>query len=226
MKKFALLFVALFAVFTLSACGDTSLCVGPECLGEIDAGDNDDVDDNNDDNTGDSGTTVENALPYTHINGHGEETDMNAFILFEVELRDYVKYQVAFLACTCRDKVVNYWNVMYIEVNKYTGDVRTLSFDTDGETGHYTPGTWGDSSGDPNQNGITYDQFKADFFPWFIGQTADSLDGISVLTDMTGETTATGDADMIDAFAGSSVSTNNIIRVVKEILDYHATKYD
>lgn len=224
MKKFALLFVALFAVLTLSACGDTSLCVGPECLGDIDTDGNDNTDDGNDD-TGDSGTTVDNAIPFTHINGHGEETDRVAYILFEVELRDYVKYQVAFLACTCRDKVVNYWNVMYLEVNKYTGDVRTLSFDTDGETGHYTPGTWGDSSGDPNQNGITYEQFKAEFFPWVVGQTADSLADISVLTDITGAATTDG-TDLVDAFAGSSVSTNNIIRVVKEMLGYHATKYD
>jgi hypothetical protein len=224
MKKFALLFVALFAVLTLSACGDTSLCVGPECLGEIDAGNND-TDDNNDNNTGDSGTTADNVITFTHLNGHGEETEKLAYILFEVEVRDYVKYQVAFLACTCRDKVVNYWNVMYLEINKYTGDVRTLTFDTDGESGHYTPGTWGDSSGDPNQNGITYDQFKADFFPWVVGQTADSLADISMLTDITGATTTDG-TDLVDAFAGSSVSTNNIIRVVKEMLEYHATKYD
>lgn len=211
MKKFALLFVALFAVLTLSACGDTSLCVGPECLTE-------------DDNTGDSGTTVDNAITFTHINGHGEETERLAYILFEVELRDYVKYQVAYLSCTCRDKVVNYWNVMYIEVNKSTGEVRTISFDTDGESGHYTPGTWGDSSGDANQNGITYEQFVADFIPWLVGQTEDSLADISVLTDITDVTTTDG-TDIVDAFAGSSVSTNNMIRIVKEILDYHATNY-
>jgi len=225
MKKLVLLIVTFFAVFALSACGD--LCVGPECLGEIDQN----PDDNNDpDGTVDNGTTTDQAITYIHLNGHGEETEKIAFILFEVEVRDYVKYQVAYLSCTCRDKVVNYWNVMYIEVNKFTQDVRTLSFDTDGATGHYTPGTWGDSSGDPNQNGVTFEQFKADFFPWVVGKTLDDLAGIYVF-DNDGHLGITNDTpiaeqDLVDAFAGSSVSTNNIIRVVKELLEYHAENYD
>lgn len=225
MKKLVLLFVALFVVLTLSACED--LCVGPECLGEISAN----PDDNEDpDDTTNPDTSSDQAMMYTHINGHGEETEKTAFILFEVEVRDYVKYQVAYLSCTCRDKVVNYWNVMYIEINKYSQDVRTLTFGPDGESGHYTPGTWGDSSGDPNQNGVTFEQFETSFFPWVVGQSLETLDGISVF-DNDGHlgvtnTTTIAETDLVDEFAGSSVSTNNIIRVVKELLIYHSENYD
>jgi hypothetical protein len=213
MKKIALLIATLFTVTALSACGD--ICVGPECI------------------TGETGGEVvakdEKAIQFTHIDGHGNVVEMTAYILFEVELRDYVKYQVAYLSCTCRDKVVNYWNVMYLEVDKATGAVQYISFDQDGEGGHYTPGTWGDSSGDPNQNGVTYEQLKADFFPWIVGKTEADFAGIDVF-DNDGHLGVTNDVtiaetDLIDAFAGSSVSTNNMIQIVKTMLGYHNEKY-
>ena len=41
-----------------------------------------------------------------------------------------------------------------------------------------------------------------------------------------GLNTATiAEQDLIDTFAGSSVSTNNLLRVVKVLLDYHETNY-
>lgn len=224
MKKLLLMLVSIMFVFALTACDD--LCVGPECItGPVD----DNTDDTGDDTTDTGGTNVDNVLPFVHINGHGEETEKNGFILFEVEVRDYVKYQVAYLSCTCRDKVVNYWQVAYIEINKYTNDVRTISFTTDGEGGHYTPGTWGDSSGDANQNGVTFEMFETDFFPWLVGKTSADLDGIyffgnGTYFDVT-NTTPIAETDLIDEFAGSSVSSNNLIRIVKELLAYHDTKY-
>jgi hypothetical protein len=78
MKKIALLIATLFTVTALSACGD--ICVGPECI------------------TGETGGEVvakdEKAIQFTHIDGHGNVVEMTAYILFEVELRDYVKYQL------------------------------------------------------------------------------------------------------------------------------------
>lgn len=213
MKKIALLIATLLTVATLSACGD--ICVGPECItGEVEAG---------------NVAADERAIPFTHIDGHGNVVERTAYILFEVELRDYVKYQVAYLSCTCRDKVVNYWNVMYLEVDKATGAVQFISFDQDGEGGHYTPGTWGDSSGDPNQNGVTYEQLRDDFFPWFIGKTEDDFAGIEVF-DNDGHLGVTNDVtieetDLVDALAGSSVSTNNLIQIIKTMLEYHNENY-
>ena len=39
-------------------------------------------------------------------------------------------------------------------------------------------------------------------------------------------TTAIAEQDLIDGYAGSSVSTNNMIRVMKSLLEYHVEKYD
>jgi len=224
MKKLLLMLLSITFVFGLTACDD--LCVGPECItNAVD----DSTDDNDDDTVIPGGTSVDNVIPYIHLNGHGEETEKNGFILFEVEVRDYVKYQVAYLSCTCRDAVVNYYNVAYIEINKYTNDVRTLSFDKDGENGHYHPGTWGDSSGDENQNNVTFEMFEDDFFPWIVGKTSADLEGIYYFNngdyfDLS-NTKTIDETDLIDEFAGSSVSTNNIIRIVKELLSYHEENY-
>jgi hypothetical protein len=223
MKKLVLILVSALFVLTLSACDD--LCVGPECItGEVD----DNPDDNDNDGGDNGGTAVDNVLPFTHINGHGEETEKNAFILYEFEVRDYVKYQVTYISCTCRDAVYNYWQVAFIEVNKYTNDVLYISFDLDGDDGHYTPGTWGDSS--PTPAGKTYEDFATDFFPWLEGKSLADLEGISVFTndDYHGvqNTANIAEQDLIDDFAGSSVSTNNLIRIIKELLEYHEAKYN
>jgi hypothetical protein len=218
MKKIVLLLVSLVVVFGLTAC--ESVCVGPECVvGEQE-----------------EGTAVDNAIPFTHINGHGEETDKTAFVLLEYKLRDYVKYQVTYLSCTCRPADFNYWNVAYIEINLFTNDIRYISFDSDGEEGHYHPGTWGDSSGAPEQNGITFENLEEDYFPWYIGKTSEDLEGISLFLngsyhDLEGNTVQINDVNgdgelLVDAFAGSSVSTNNFLRVVKELLTYHEAKYN
>lgn len=211
MKKLLLFVASMFLVFGLTACGD--ICVGPECItGEVD-----------------NNATPDIAIPYTHVNGEGSETERFGYILFESEVRDYVKYQVAYLSCTCRESIVNYWQVLYIEINKTTNDVRTISFTTDGEDGHYTPGTWADSSGDVNQNGITFEMFQADYFPWLVGKTSDDLMGIYVFTNenyhgIQNDTTI-AETDLIDEFAGSSVSSNNLLRIVKEMLAYHEENY-
>jgi len=212
MKKLVLLVVTAFSVFALSSCED--VCVGAECI------------------TGETGnsSTPDIAIPYTHINGEGAETDKLAYILFESEVRDYVKYQVAYLSCTCRESVVNYMQVAYFEIDKTTNTIRTISFTTDGVDGHYTPGTWGDSSGDANQNNVTFEMFQDDFFPWLIGKSLEDLNGISVFTNdnykgVIQNDTTIAETDLIDEFAGSSVSSNNLIRVIKEILEYHQTHY-
>ena len=234
MKKLLLIMGTLFIVFTLSACGDA--CVGAECVLEKSC-DNVETCDPEDSEEPvcqeceecpvETGTRVDNVIPYIHINGEGHEVDRNAFLLFEYEARDYVKYQVSYLSCTCRSASVNFWNVAYIEINKSTNDVRFISFGA--ESGdHYQGGMWGDSS--PTPSGKTLEDFESDFLPWIVGQSLESLDGISVFTnaDYHGllNTTNIAEQDLIDGFAGSSVSTNNIIRIVKETLEYHEENYN
>jgi len=230
MKKLLLATLLFFLVLSLTACDD--VCIGSECLVDIEEPDPDaDCDvcetcEVCEDCPVIDGTVVDNALGYTHINGHGDETDKNAFILLEYQLRDYVRYQITYLSCTCRNADVNYWQVAFVEINRYTNEIRTISFNDD-SSDHYIAGMWGDSS--PTPAGKTLEDFEAEFIPWLIGKSLDDLDGISVFTNAQYfevlNTKAIAEQDLIDGYAGSSVSTNNMIRVMKVLLEYHEEKY-
>lgn len=170
-------------------------------------------------------------LQFAHLDGHGSEIMKDMPILFEYEMRDFVKYQIAYVACTCRPPRDNYWSVAYVDIDKNTGEVLYISFDED-SSGHYQAGVWGDSDPIPEVD-ITYeDDFKVDFIPWLVGQTAESLDGINIFYDDTPDVYADyantkdiNEPEMIDAYSGASVSTNNMIRVIKVLLDYHQENY-
>ncbi len=228
MKRLLLVVMTLFAVITLSACSD--VCVGTTCVQE-------------DPEPTTGGVELDNVISYDHINGEGHVVeDHNAYILFEYEMQGYVKYQVSFLACTCRPADINFWSVMYIEVNKYTNDVKYISFGLDNpESDHpYSPGSWGDSS--PTPAGKTQEDFQEMYVPWFYGKSLEDLDGISIFKNDTYHgtdynTVTIDDAvytdpdtgneiNLIDDFANSSVSTNNILRVVKSTLEYHEENYN
>lgn len=187
----------------------------------------------------DNGACVEKVEPvattllhFEHINGHGVLTMREAPILYEYELGPYVKYQVSYLSCTCRDADLNYWQVMYVEIEKSTNRIMTISFGSDG--GHYTPGTWGDSS--PTPGNKTLENFEDEFIPWLVSQDMETLAKISVFKNETyngidneiqitdAGVDGNGD-DMIDAYTGSSVSTNNMIRIMNVLLAYHDEKY-
>lgn len=225
MKKLMMLLTALLLVFSLVGCQD--VCVGPECI--IDSGDNT-ADDGNDDASDDNGeVNADYILKFDHLNGHGDIQEQNLFVLFEWEVRDYVKYQITYLSCTCRNPDVNYWQVAYVEVNKYTNDLRTISFGQDGEDGHYTAGMWGDSS--PTPTGKTLEDFENEFIPWLEGQSLETLDGINVFSngvmyDKFENTQTIDNQELIDSYAGSSVTTNNMIRAMKTLLTYHEENYD
>jgi len=167
-----------------------------------------------------------NIQSFMHINGLGYEQVYPFTIQFEYEVETYVKYQITYLSCNCREADSNYSQVAYVEINKTTNDIKFLSFNQD-SAAMYTPGTWGDSN--PTPSGKTYTDFETDFIPWLVGKSLDDLEGISVFTNASyhgiENTTTITDTDLIDDFAGSSVSTNNMIRVIKELLLYHETTY-
>lgn len=172
-----------------------------------------------------------NVLTFAHLNGHGDVVDRKAYILFEYEMRDYVKYQIAYVACTCRAPEVNYWKVAYVEVTKGTNTLREISFTSDGDGGHYTAGFWGDSDPVPSGNFPTFEDYDTKFIPWLVGKSLKELSGIEVFTNdyYTGgkikNTTPIAETDLIDFFAGASVTTNNMIRVMKVLLEYHGQNY-
>lgn len=165
-------------------------------------------------------------IPFMHIDGFGGQEELPIVINFEFEIFSKVKYQITYLSCNSRDANNNYYSVMYLEIDKDTNIVSFISFDED-SSGYYSAGSWGDSN--PIPNGVTYEDIETDFIPWLVGKTLLDLEGISIFTNdnyhgIVNTETIT-DTDLIDAFAGSSVSTNNMIRVVKEMLKYHTENH-
>ncbi|MFP4187284.1 MAG: hypothetical protein ACLFSU_03830 [Acholeplasmataceae bacterium] len=204
MKKLLFLLILLVSVFTLSACNDSA-------------------DDDEEE------IVRDNILRFDHLNGHGDIVTRDAYILFEYEMRDYVKYQLAYVACTCRAPEVNFWKVAYVEINKSSNDIKRISFDKDG-TGDYLAGFWGDSDPIPNETNATYEDMKGDFIPWLVGKDSEDLEGIEVFTNEEYEggiknTKTIEEQDMIDYYSGASVTTNNMIRVMKVLLEYHENNY-
>lgn len=254
MKKLLLVVTVLLMTITLSACSD--LCIGTDCITETptETPDGEEPGDTECEDTGSGNTEVEGVLFYDHIDGYGLiDEDHEAFILFEEEMQGFVKYQVAYLSCTCRPSDVNFWSVIYIEVNKFTDDVKYISYNYNEQNSNhpYHAGLWGDSSPTPDwveggvvtQTGKTYEDFEEMIFPWFVGKTIEDFDGISVFknnvagTVYDGQNTVSiddafytdpdsGDTiDLIDTFTGASVSTNNMLRIIKTILEYHEEEY-
>lgn len=156
--------------------------------------------------------SVENAFMYRHVDGHQEERDFPAFVMFEYEQLETVKYQVGFIACTCRGPEVNYWSVAYVEINKADSTIATYSFDED-TGGHYTAGLYGDSvtswDGTPVQE-LFYEQFIPEYI---MGASAEEIQSYE---PMHGE---------VDTYTGATVTPNNSMQMLKGLMDYHAANY-
>lgn len=164
---------------------------------------------------------------FTHIDGFGNEMLFPFYILFEYEKQDTVDFQISYLSNTSSPSAMHYMQVAYVQINKADGSLQTISY---GDTVEgLSPGTWADYN--PMPNDITYGDFETSFIPWLIGKTATDLEGISVFTNelyyqVAENTTTITEQDLIDQFAGSSVSTNNMIRVMKSLLEYYDTNYN
>ena len=165
-------------------------------------------------------------IPINHINGPRDEHDFYAFVNFKYKARNYIKYQIT---CTCRSADVNYWMTAYVELtlpdsgNIEDSKIRTLSFDYDAE-GHYLAGFWGDSN--PTPAGNTYEEFKEQYIPFFVGKDYAYIKTLDVVEDIDPALYAEGEGRenlTLDTFTGSSVSTNNIIRMLNALYEYHAT---
>ena len=168
-------------------------------------------------------------IPHAHIDGPKNETPFYAFVNWKYRARDYVKYQVSYLSCTCREASVNMWQTMYIELtlpeSKNPDDVKVkfISYEKD-STDHYTGGHWGDS--DPMPLGQTYEQYKTEYIPFFVQKDSKYISSLSIIDDINVTEYQEGegrDDYTIDALSGASVSANNIIRILHSIMDYHAT---
>ena len=193
-------------------------------------------------------------IPFNHINGPRNEWKFYALVNFQFKTRFMVKYQVTYLSCTCRTNDVNYWQTAYIEMSLPTSGkaedvvLKALSFDRDAmdnadgtNSGHYTAGFWGDSSPIYDEatgtkiiatyekmetepgSGVYYPSIREDFFPLLIGKTKAEIDTYNVVDDMN-DKGAMSD-DMFDSFTGASVSTNNILRILHAMFEYHGNTW-
>ncbi len=168
-------------------------------------------------------------VPINHVDGPRNEHNFYAFVNFKYKARNYIKYQITFISCTCRSADVNYWSTAYVELTLpeskkiEDSEVRFLSFDLDSK-GHYLGGFWGDSN--PTPAGATYEMFKEEYIPFFTDKSYSYIKNLNFVEDIPVEdyTAGEGRSDLtLDTFTGSSVSTNNIIRMLHAVFEYHAT---
>lgn len=198
MKHLALIAIAAVALLTLTACGESA----PAETAAVDAAPE----------VSEFAIPIEQAFIMRHVDGHGGESDFPAFVLFEYEQLATVKYQVAYIACTCRGPEVNYWSVAYVEINKADGSIVNFSFDDD-NTGHYTAGLYGDSV-------VSYDGarvqelFYEQFIPEMIlGRTEAEIDAYEAMHGA------------VDAYTGATVTPNNAMRMLQGLYEYHNRIY-
>ncbi|MFI3284016.1 MAG: hypothetical protein R3Y57_02920 [Erysipelotrichaceae bacterium] len=244
MTKFIKLLVCLMLVLMTTACSDTSANsdstgsdsdAGAEttpCSGEVGEITLENVNDFLNDSADMGAGSIANVvavIPINHIDGPRNESAFYAFVTFKYEARDYIKYQVTYLSCTCRSADVNYWSTAYVELSlPSSGDIadstiRYISFDKDSD-GHYDAGFWGDSN--PTPAGATLDDFVDEYIPFFVDKDYTFITSLSVVEDILVDEYTSGDGRellSLDTFSGSSVSTNNIIRMLNAIFEYHAT---
>ena len=143
--------------------------------------------------TGEIGT--DQILPYVHIDGFGTPTDSAAWIAWEFEALNFVKYQVAYTSCTCRPESINARSLLYVEVSKAEagGKILKLYFNY-----------WGDSPKFPS--GYTREEVEQNFMPLLVGQRAEAVEGVDVIS-------------------GATVTTINLKQITGAILAYHNQKY-
>lgn len=168
-------------------------------------------------------------VPINHIDGPRRESAFYAFINFKYKARDFIKYQITYLSCTCRAANVNYWQTMYVELtlpeSGSTDDVivKFVSFDKD-SSGEYNGGFWGDSINIPE--GVNYKLITEQYVPFFINKPTSYVKSIDNMADITPTDYSTGEGREslnTDIFSGSSVSTNNIVRALHAVIKYHET---
>lgn len=238
MKKLVLFLLLICTLFTCTGCTGADVATEGELApeGGSEAGcallSLDNINDwlNTSANLGEgSKANVVAVIPITHINGPREIDEFYAFVNFKYKARNYIKYQITYISCTCRSADVNYWQTAYVELtlpdskNVEDSTIRFLSFDRDSND-HYNAGFWGDS--DPTPAGNTYAQIKEEYIPFFFDKDYRYIKTLSVVEDIDAADYSAGEGRSnltLDTFDGSSVSTNNIILMLNALFEYHGT---
>ena len=168
-------------------------------------------------------------IPVNHIDGPKEEDLFYAFVPFKYVARNYIKYQVTFISCTCRPTDLNVWSTAYLELTLPESGkiadsaVKFFSFDSD-STKHYLGGFWGDSNPSPLNAKATYEKFKNEMMTYYVGKTFAQLKNFNEIYDMKDYSDGEGRANFtLDAWTGATVSANNVLRILQAMFNFHAT---
>lgn len=153
---------------------------------------------------------------FTHYSSGGTPEEYEAVIIFEQSVSTFTSYQVAFVSCTCRDAIVNYFSVCYVELlnNKPTADesaIRAISFGDN-------MGLWGDSNPNYYRSDYTEEYMDEHFVQSLVQATKADFDAWG------GYGTQIDSVD-VDAVSGASVSTGNITSMLRSLFEYHEEKY-
>ena len=159
-------------------------------------------------------------FPYEHFRTGGSDGPVYAAIIFENSNSTFTKYQVAITSCTCRDAANNYRSLMYVELDNTAANpdaaiVRWIAF---GQDGAYNVGVWGDSSPIPTNPDYTSEYMSEHLVQPLVGLTKADIDAWG------GYGTLPADMD-IDAVAGATVTSSNIVSALQALFAYHAATY-
>lgn len=164
---------------------------------------------------------VQESYPYptfdfTHFASGGNAEIYPAVILFEQSVSTFTSYQVAFVSCTCRDSLVNYYSVCYVELlnNKPSAEQSAIRSITFGQN----QGLWGDSNPNYYISEYTQEYMDEHFVQNLVKMTKEEIDA----WEGYGSSLETVD---IDAVSGATVSTGNITSMLQGLFAYHAEKY-
>ncbi|MBP8639841.1 MAG: hypothetical protein KBI01_02925 [Oscillospiraceae bacterium] len=157
-----------------------------------------------------------NEFIYTHYSSGGTPEEYTAVILFEQACSTFTAYQVSYASCTCRDSLVAYYSVCYVELlnTKQSSQEAAIRTITLGDN----MGLYGDSN--PNYYIAEYTDEYMDqhFVQCLVGETKEAFD------DWKGYRTQLKSVD-VDAVTGASVTTGNLTSMLKSLFEYHAKKY-
>lgn len=157
-----------------------------------------------------------NTFPFTHYSSGGTEEIYYAHILFEQSNATFTSYQVAYLSCTCRDTMANFYSICYVELlnSRPMADssaIRAISFGKN-------RGLWGDSN--PNYYIAEYTEKYMDehLVQPLVRATKEDFDAWKGYGSLLPQVEA-------DAISGATVSSSNLISMLKGLFAYHVEHY-
>ena len=157
-----------------------------------------------------------NKIEYTHFASGGFKEEYEMDIIFEEANSTFTAYQVAYSSCTCRDQLVNYKSICYVEIlnTRESGDDAAIRYITFWEN----RGLFGDSVPNYNYDYIDEDYYDKHLVKPLIGVTKREIDTFNNYSDCI-------EAIDVDAMSGATVTRSNLQSMLKSLFSYHKTKY-